>query len=162
SFIFFDWLVFPKLSKSFTDLLITDYWLLTSPLVVRFGHHLGRLLPFGIRQLLWFQLDGQLVELAGEAERGLVIIVIHARAGIDSDIKKLVNRHEGRNRVRDALPGDLLAVNRQNPRAALRHAGAVIFEVKHDAMFAGRERILAFPAKTFQSQQVVGEHRPPL
>jgi hypothetical protein len=36
------------------------------------------------------ELNGQLVELAGEAEWRLVVLVFHARAGIDADIEGLV------------------------------------------------------------------------
>src|SRR3954470_13117597 len=73
--------------------------------------------------LRWFQLDCQLVELAGEAKRRLVVLVVHACAGIDSDIERLINRHEGRNGVWSGLPGNLLAVHGQDAGAALSHAG---------------------------------------
>ena len=52
-----------------------------------------------------------------------------------------------------------LAVHRQDAGAALGHAGAVVFEVKHDRVFARRERVLAFPAESLQPQEIVGEHR---
>ena len=105
------------------------------------------------------ELDGQLVELAGEAERRLVVLVVHARAGIHADIEGLVDRHEGRDGVRDLLAIHFLAVHRQDAGAALGHAGAVVFEVKHDGVFARRERFLAFPAESLHRQEVVGEHR---
>ena len=64
-----------------------------------------------------------------------------------------------RNGVRDRFFGDFLAVHRQDARAALGHAGPVVFEVKHDGVFARRERLRAFPAEAFQSEKVVGEDR---
>src|SRR5262249_37418014 len=78
------------------------------------------------------RLDHQLAELAGKTERRLVIFVIHARARINSDVKRLINRKERGDRVRDRLAGDFLAVNGQDAGAALRLAWAVIFEIKYD------------------------------
>src|SRR4029078_9492606 len=45
--------------------------------------------------LRWFEFDGQLVELASEAERRLVILIVNPRASIHPDIKGLINRHQG-------------------------------------------------------------------
>src|SRR5262249_35426690 len=104
------------------------------------------------------QLDCELVELAGETERYLVVAV-HRRARIDSDIKGLINRHDSRDGVRDHLAIDFFAVNGQNTRAAFPQACAVILEIEHDRMFTGRERLLAFPSETFQGKQIIGEHR---
>src|SRR5262249_52824451 len=109
------------------------------------------------RQLRRSRLDRQFAERAGKAERRLVVFVFHARPRIDSDVKRFINRHDGRNRVRDRLAGDFLAVNGQNARAALSLSRAVIFEVKYDCVFAGRERLWALPPKVLQSWQVVGE-----
>src|SRR5262249_42798620 len=109
------------------------------------------------RQLRRSRLDRQFAERAGKAERRLVVFVFHARPRIDSDVKRLINRHDGRNGVRDRLAGDFLAVNGQNASAALRLAGAVIFEIKYDCVFAGRERLWALPPKVLQSWQGVGE-----
>src|SRR5262245_16876822 len=114
------------------------------------------------RQLCRSRLDRQFAERAGKAERRLVVFVFHARPRIDSDVKRLINRHDGRNGVRDRLAGDFLAVNGQNARAALRLARAVIFEVKYDCVFARCERLWALPAEALQSQQVVGEDWLPL
>src|SRR6476620_4478144 len=116
-------------------------------LLVR-SHHLAR-----------SEFDSQFVELAGEAERRLVVLVVDARAGINPDIEGLVDRHEGRDRVWDRLAGDFLAVYRQNTGATFAHARTVVLEVKQDGVFTRRERLRAFPAELFQSQQVVGEDR---
>src|SRR5215471_18394250 len=109
-------------------------------------------------QLRRAQLDHQLAELAGKTERRLVIFVIYACARINSDVKRLINRKEGGGGVRDRLAGDFVAVNGQDARAALRLAGAIIFEIKYDCMFAGRERLSAFPPEALQRQKIVGEH----
>ena len=103
-----------------------------------------------LRSIQRNQLDRQLVELAGEPERRLVVVVVHARAGIHPDVEGLVNRHEERNGVRHRLAGDFLAVHRQDAGAALAETGTVVFEVKHDGVLAGRERRRAFPAEAFQ------------
>src|SRR5262249_56753783 len=76
-----------------------------------------------------------------------------------SNIKGLVNRHNSRDGVRNRLADDFFAVYGQNPRAAFAQAGAVILEIEHDGMFAGREGLSAFPLETFQSKQIVGKHR---
>ena len=61
--------------------------------------------------------------------------------------------------MRDGFPGDFLAVHRQDARAAFGHAGPVVFEVKHDGVFARRQRLRAFPTEAFQTEEVVGEDR---
>src|SRR5262249_22336156 len=91
------------------------------------------------RYLRRSKLERQLVDLAGELERQLVA-VIHARAGINADVEGLVDRHQERNRVRDRLAGNLLAVYRQHAGAALAKAGAIILEIEHDGVLAGFER----------------------
>ena len=111
------------------------------------------------RQFRGSQLDRQLVELAGEAERRLVVVVVHARAGIDSDIEGLVDGKATWNSVRDGFLGDFLAVHRQDARAAFRHAGPVVFEVKHDGVLARRQCLRSFPTEAFQTEEVVGEDR---
>src|SRR4051794_15973022 len=92
------------------------------------------------RHLRRAKLVGQLVDLAGEAERQLVAVV-HRGAGITADVKGLVDRHQEGNRVRHRLLGDLLAVNREYTGAALAGAGSIVFEVKHDRVLARLERV---------------------
>src|SRR4029450_2623973 len=69
--------------------------------------------------LRWFELDGQLVELAGEAERRLIVLVVHASAGIHSHVEGLVDRPESRNSVRHSFLGDFLAFNGGGARASV-------------------------------------------
>src|SRR5262249_33835713 len=42
--------------------------------------------------------------------------------------------------------------------AALAEAWSIVCEVEHDGVFARRERLLAFPAEAFKTNEVVGEH----
>ncbi len=111
------------------------------------------------RQLRRPELEGELVELAGEAERHLVVLVVHGRARIDAHVEGFVDRHEERNGVRDFLGGDFLVVHLQDAGAAFAEAGAIVFEVEHDGVLARRERVLAFPAEPLEIEEVVEEHR---
>src|SRR5262249_10536527 len=112
-----------------------------------------------LRRIKRSQLDCQLIEIAGEPEWWLIVVVIYSRAGIHSDIEGLANRCDKWNGVRNRLVGDFFAIHRQDAGAALAETGAVVFEVKHDGVLAGRERLRAFPAETFGSELDVGEDR---
>src|SRR5215471_16799125 len=90
------------------------------------------------RYLRRSKLERQLVYLARELERQLVA-VIHASSGINADVEGLVDRHQERNRVRDRLAGNLLAVDRQHASAALAKAGAIILEIERDGVLARLE-----------------------
>ena len=98
-------------------------------------------------QLLRPEFEGELAELAGETERHLIILVVHWRPGVHADVEGLVDAHQERDGVRDRLGGNLLAVHRQDAGAALAGAGAVVFEIKHDGVFARSERRRALPAE---------------
>src|SRR5207247_58427 len=102
-----------------------DEFLLNGPLFRR-----GHLRPA--------QLEGELVNRAGEPERQLVALV-HSRAGIQADVEGFVNGHDQRNRVRDRLLRQLPAVHRKYASTALARAGAVVFEVEHECVFAWLE-----------------------
>ena len=93
-----------------------------------------------------------LFTLPVNAERRLVVVVVHSRSGIHSDIERLINRHDDRDCVRDRLFGDFLAVHRQDAGAALAETGTVVFEVKHDGVLAGCKRVRAFPAETLPNR----------
>src|SRR5450755_900651 len=114
------------------------------------------------RQLRRPQLEGYLVELAGKAERHLVILVVDWRAGIHADIKGFVNRHEDGSGMRYFLGADFLVVHLQDAGATFTETGAFVSEVKHDSVFARRERLFTFPSEPLQIQKVVSEHRLPL
>src|SRR5205823_14774742 len=104
-----------------------------------------------VSHLCWFQLDCQLVEFSGEAKRRVIVLVVHARASINPDIEGLVDSKEGRDGVWDRLASDFLAVHGEDAGATFGHARAVVFEIKYDGVFAGHERLRAFPAELFRS-----------
>ena len=107
------------------------------------------------RSLQRNQFDRQLTHLAGESKRRLVVVVVHARAGINPDIEGLVDRLEERHGMRDRLTGDFRAIHRQHAGAAFAETGTVILEIKHNGVLAGRERRRAFPAEALQVEKVV-------
>src|SRR4030095_7328592 len=81
-------------------------------LVIRSGDGFGLSLLILRRHLVRLELNSQLVELSGEAERRLVVLVIHPRAGINPDIEGLIDRKERWDGMRDRLASDFLAVHR--------------------------------------------------
>src|SRR5262245_47384181 len=109
------------------------------------------------RQLRPVDSDGQLVELAGELERHLVVPVIHRSAGVRADVEGLVPLQDKRHRALHFLRGHHLPVDLQHPGAALadaaqlvegqrREAQPVVFEGELARVLAGRERLRALPA----------------
>src|SRR5262245_10862613 len=134
--------------------------------VVRFGeralHHLAML----GRQLFLSELEGELVDRATEAKRQAVAVV-DRRAGVDPNVETLVDRHEERNGVLDFLARQLLPVNQEHTGTALAEAGSVVFEVEHDRVLAGFERVsqpvaashATLPAVSLQIEEVVDKDR---
>src|SRR6476661_1361344 len=120
-------------------------------LVINTGNGFGLGFLVLCHHLTRSEFDSQLVELAGEAERRLVILVVHTRASIHPDVERLIDGHKGGDGVRDRLAGYFLAVHRQNAGATFAHAWAVVLEVKQDGVFTRRERLRTFPAELFQS-----------
>src|ERR1044072_9220790 len=100
------------------------------------------------RKLHRSHLDRQLVELAVEAERQLIVLVVDPRAGIDTHIEGLVDRDDERNGVWHRVGGDFLAVDFQHTRSALAKARSAISEVELDRVLARRERLLVCPSET--------------
>src|SRR5262245_5191507 len=88
--------------------------LLGHPVVAR-----GRLelLDVRRRQLRPIDLQRQLVELAGELERDLVVLVVHRRAGVGPDVEVLVPLQDQRNSALHS-PRHLLAVDFEHTSAA--------------------------------------------
>src|SRR5215510_374184 len=109
-------------------------------------------------QLRWPELEGQFVDLAGEAERHLIVLVVHRRAGVDAHVECFVDGYQEWSGVRNLLGRNLFAVHHEHAGAALAEAGSVVLEVEHDGVLARRERLLAFPAEAFKTDEVVGEH----
>src|SRR3990172_1018827 len=104
-------------------------------------------------------LDRQLVELAGEAERHLVVAVVDRGARVDADVEGLVLREHERQRLRNLLRIDHLAVHLQRAAAAEPEADAVVLEVEDERVLARRERVLSLPAEPLDVDVVVDEHR---
>ena len=72
-------------------------------LVVHSGDSFGLGLDVGGHHLIGAELDRQLIELAGETKRHLVVFVIHACAGIHSHVEGFVEGQKRWNGVRDRL-----------------------------------------------------------
>src|SRR5450631_371576 len=98
------------------------------------------------------EVERHIGDLAVEPERHLIILVIHPGARVDADIEALVARQQEWNRLRDLQSPHLLAVDLQYAGAALCDAGSIIGEVKHDAVFASGNRLIACPSRLQQGE----------
>src|SRR4030095_14161777 len=130
-------------------------WELLRPVFDLLGFLLEKLLVGSCQRN---KFDRQLIKLAGELKRHLVVVV-HRKPGIHPDVEALVIGHDERNSARDRLAGDFLSVHRRDAGAAFAETGAIVLEVKHDGVLAGRERRWAFPAEVFDGEKVVGKDR---
>ena len=104
-------------------------------------------------------LKPTLLILPREAERHLVVVVVHRRAGVDptSKVSSIVKRA---GMVWGMLLGrDFLAVHLQYAGAALAMPGPSYLKSNTMVCLPGVERLLAFPAESLKGQEIVGEHR---
>jgi len=126
---------------------------LLARLVVALGFHETFLILW--RQLRPVYLYRELIELAGEFEWHLIVLVVYRCAGVGADVEGLVPLHDERDRVVHLLGGDFLAVHLKHAGAGLANAAEVIerqrfgaetfvLEVKLHGVSAGRERLRAF------------------
>src|SRR5262249_32388991 len=108
--------------------------------VVPLPQRLHQALLFG-RQLLRFELEGQLVELASEAERHVVAVLekCDRRTRVHANVKGLVPLEDERDSVLNVLLVDLAAVDRQRAGPALPQASAIELEVEAERVLAGLE-----------------------
>src|SRR6185312_10489145 len=60
------------------------------------GESFLRVLLIGRRDLRRAEFDCQLDEFAGEAERWLIVLVVHTEASIHADVEAFVDRQDGR------------------------------------------------------------------
>src|SRR5262245_58440046 len=97
------------------------------------------------RKLLRSKLEGELVELAGEAERHLIVLVVYGRAGIDTHVEGLIDTHEEWNGVGYFPSLNFLIIYLQNACSTFAKARTVIGEVEHHSMFPRWQRLLTFP-----------------
>src|SRR5271168_4795243 len=106
-------------------------------------------------------MDGQLVDLAVEVERHLVILVVHPCARVAPDVKALIRGYQERDRFWNRQRAHVPTVDLQYARASLCNARAVIREVEDDGVLSRRERRIAVirPAGHEQLEEVVGEYR---
>ena len=65
------------------------------------------------------EFEGQLVDLAGEGKRNLVVRVVHSGSGVHANIEGLVRHFQERDRVWLLLCDDFFAVHLQHTGAAL-------------------------------------------
>src|SRR5829696_2932751 len=87
---------------------------------------------------LRFELERQLVDLAGEPERRVVAILQHRDpgAGVHADVEGLVLRERDRRTVFDGFPVHFLAIHREYACAALAQSGPIGLEVEDDSVLA--------------------------
>jgi len=122
------------------------------------------------RELRSVDRDGQLVKLARELERYLIVLVVDRRAGIGANVEGLVPLQNERQRTLHSLVGHDLAVNLEHAGAGPAdathvverergEAQAIVLEVELKPMLARRERLCAFPALPLQVDQVPDEDR---
>src|ERR1700730_18348647 len=120
------------------------------------------------RQLRWLDGDGQLVDLARERERDLIIAIIYRRSGSRAYVEGLIDWKNQRHRALHFLRRSHIAVHSQGSAAATADAAHVVegkrseaetfvLEVEHDGVLAGRKCLRAFPADAGETQQVPGE-----
>src|SRR5215471_11175417 len=112
-------------------------------------------------------VDGQrdLVDLAGERERHLVVLVVDRRAGVRADVQVLVPLENEREGVLHPLARDFRAVDLEDSGAALaeptvaaeherRRTEAVVPEVELERVLAGRQDLRSLPLDPLQVYQV--------
>ncbi len=122
------------------------------------------------RQLRPVHLDRQLVELGGQRERRLIVGIIDTGQRIGANVEALVPLQDHWQRMRHGNGLDFFAVHFERAGAGAAKtahvvegeradAKAVILEVELQRVFAGHERVRAFPLDAFQVNQVPEEHR---
>ena len=105
------------------------------------------------------ELEGQLVDLAGELERRVVAVLQHRDAGarVLADVEGFVLRERDRGGVLHGFLVHLLAVHGKHARAPLAQARTIGLEVEDDGMLAGLQ-LGPFPRRALEVEQVVEEH----
>ncbi len=110
------------------------------------------------------------MELAGEAEGGLIILVGHRRAGIGTHVEVFIPLHGHGNGLFHLPGGDHLAVDLEIAGSAAAQAtGAavlqcsgtqtIVFEVEFKGVPAGSQLVRSFPLDALKAHQVPGVHR---
>jgi hypothetical protein len=121
------------------------------------------------RELRRFELNRYLVDLAGELERDLIVLVVHRCKGGIPDVDHGVQRFGQGQSVFHFLGRHDLAVHLQRSGAAAADAThviicqrlcteAVVPEVELEGVLSGRER-RALPLRPLEAQEIIGEDR---
>src|ERR1017187_1757627 len=103
------------------------------------------------RQLRPVNRKRQFVELPGEGERNLIVLVLHRSASVGANVKVLVPLQDQRQGVLHRLRGHRLAVDLENAGTAAAdtahvvegersHAKTAVPEVEFERVLAGRKR----------------------
>src|SRR5258708_30777581 len=124
------------------------------------GRHRRQLRP---RLLCWLGLrsdvEGQLVDLAGELERRILAILDHrdAGAGVLPDVEGLVLRERDRRAVFNGFSVHFLAVHGEHARPSLAQPWTIRLEVEDDGVLASAQ-LWPRPNRSLEVKQVVEEH----
>ena len=109
------------------------------------GDHSVQLGLLRRRQLHRPELEGHLVDRAGEWERHLVVLVVHPCAGVDAD-SNVSSAGNKNGMVRGIFIVATSAVHLQHPAAALGDTGTVVGEIENDRVLSGGQRLPGLPS----------------
>jgi hypothetical protein len=109
--------------------------------------------------LLRFELEGQLVDLAGELKRRVVTIFHQRDAGarVLANVERFILGERDRGCMLHGIPGHFLAVHGQHAGAPLAQTWAFGLEVEDDGVLA-RLQLWPFPHRALEVEQVIEEH----
>src|SRR3954451_6292637 len=99
------------------------------------------------------------MDLAVECERHLIVLVVHARPGIDPDIESLVSHLKERDRVGLLSRGDDFVVHFQDTAASLGNPRTVIGVFESNRVLAWHKHIRSLPSILGEDQHIVVEYR---
>ena len=127
--------------------------------VGRFVGNGRKLLGLRGRVLLGFELEGQLVDLAGELERNIVAIFQQRDpgTGVLADVEGFVLRKRDRGGVFHGILRHFLAVHGEHARTPLAQTWTIRLEIKDDGVLAGFQ-LGPLPDRTLEVEQVIEEH----
>src|SRR5262249_52153425 len=103
--------------------------------------HLGRVLGLWRLGRHRSELEGELVDRAGEFERRVIAIFDErdAGAGVLADVEGFILRECNGGAILHRVGGDLLAVHGENARAAAAYGVTVQLVIENDGVFGGRQ-----------------------
>src|SRR5215472_8901677 len=138
------------------------------PSVVRLLQGFSKSLLVRRGELRRIDLDCQLVELGGQLERNLVVLVIHRRTGISADVEGLIPLHDERDGAVHFLGCHGFTVDFQNTASAVTEAAevvkgkgsepqSIILEVELDHVFAWG-KLGAFPAHSLKVEKIPSKY----